>query len=300
MTIDVDTQEPTPSRSLSGKELSAHWPVITRDKDYQQRFEGFQSGRDLAMDWFSYELVVGSKGLLYLAADHTQDLNHPQFEVLDRRFKEFKPDFILYEGGESNYRYKNEQEAKTRGEKGFFIFLAQQLDIPMASADITEEEWVEGFKRLGYSNEDIAMYDVVRHVYATAEHIRSNASLSNEQKTKALKEWEGRIKEDYFGYLHEEGYRDSIPLLPRTDGQPWTQELIEAEIKRVSGSNLNINLNRKDSDFLWRMFRDENIFRDQYIVRKIVEGVQKYDRVMVVMGSAHPLREEAALRQFFE
>jgi hypothetical protein len=48
------------------------------------------------------------------------------------------------------------------------------------------------------------------------------------------------------------------------------------------------------------MFDDSREFRDQHVVRRIAETGEKYDKVMVVMGSGHAIRDKDALKLFYE
>jgi pheromone shutdown protein TraB len=48
------------------------------------------------------------------------------------------------------------------------------------------------------------------------------------------------------------------------------------------------------------MFNDQREFRDRYIIKKIAKVSQKYNRIMVVMGSGHAIRDREALEQYFD
>ncbi len=304
--LEANTESKAQVKSLTGKDLPEDWPKITPDEEYRHRFDGFKHGVDSHIERFSYLLEQGDKHLLYLAVEHSSDPKNLQFEALENKFNEFHPDIVLYEGpnspGQDLIRtfIANRSRSISHGEKAFTVYLAQEQNIPSESADIQDPDWINGFKKLGHSNEEIAVHDILRKVYYLAQEIKNNTSLTDPQKRKVLEERNIRLNNDFEGLMKEVGFPELFSMLPREDGVPWNTETIKREVENQTGQPLNINLHARDIPKFNQMFEEEAVFRDQYQVKRIAETVKNHDRVMVVMGSAHPFRQEAALRELFD
>ncbi len=303
-----DKQDAKENKSLTGKLLPPGWPRITPDAEYVHRFDGYRPGLDAPIDHFSFHLQQGERQLLYLAVEHTNNPANPQSAALERHFSELKPDVVLYEGPTSDSPIPDRDTAIRYGEKALTIYLAQQYNkalepeeqpVIMESTDIPDDMWIEEFRKRGYSNEQIAVLDILRKTHGVGENIRRNTSLTGEQKTRALEEDE-KIRTNFEAFMAEKGFPNLFPLLPKSDGHAWDTQTVQEEVKRLTGQDLNLGLNPLTIPELKKMFDDESIFRDEYIVKKIAETTKQHDRVMIVMGSGHALREEAALREYFD
>ncbi len=320
--LDIDTNDPRRTlevfagrrvgQTLKGNKLPNGWPNITSEDDYgPKKYGPFQQEgkRPIPARDFSIHLKSGEKVLQYTAVEHTNDSSNPQFEELEKQFDETKPQVVLYEGPVSNFPITDINQAYAFGEKSFMNYLVQQYNanlgegeksIVLESTDMPNDALIKSFQDRGNTNEEIGVYDIVRQINNVAEAIRRNSSMTDEQKTRNIALIDEQIKNDFLEFVREKQFSSLLPMLHRQDGRQWNNSIIAEEVKRVTGHDLNANLHQTEIDKLRQMFNDEAIFRDAYVVEKIAENVQKYDRVMVVMGSSHVLREEAALREFFE
>ena len=296
------------TKSITGKELPSNWPRITADADYAHRFEGFTPGTDQVIDKFSLSLTSGDKQLEYLAVEHTNNPASPQFDVIRQGFEQVKPQIVLYEGPEQPPLNTDEATAKNYGEKGYLLWLVnkhnaslQPGEIPIVSesADITDMELISTLKEKGYTNDEIAVYDILRKINVQAEQIRRNPNLTDEEKSNQLANLTTEIK-DFPKYLTEKQFPNLFGSLPRADGRAWDVDTINQEVLKQTGQELNANLNQFVNPRFQQMFEDESQFRDEYIVNKITSKFTQEDRVLAVMGSAHVLREEQAIKEYFD
>lgn len=301
-------------KSLGGKDLPKDWPPIISEEEesriYQKKIT--QPGKDLTIDKLSLILKNGNKELRYLGVQHisgSENKNHPQFAALKRHFDELKPQVVLYEGPQGNPQSMTEEQGYLHGEKAFIQYLVldhnsklqtSESPIEMASADLPDEEAINEYTKRGYTTEEIAVGDVLRTVYSVAAGIKITQGLTEEQKQARLMEEETKINQDVFAFMQEKGYPSMFHLLPRKDGQSWNTDLIKQEIKRLTGQDLSMSLDSRQTPRFQEMWDDARIFRDQYIARKIAETLNKHDRVMAVMGSSHVVREKDALEKYFD
>jgi hypothetical protein len=292
-----------PPKSLGGKLLPPGWPSIAPKSHLDEAYRTFKRGEDLMVDKYSYDLSHGDKRLRYLAVEHSRDPNHPQFKHIKEKFAEFKPQVVLFEGQARNYfTVRSEKEAVEANEEvGLLSYLVDQHNaalqpgeepIKIISGDIPDDVWISEFQKLGYSNEDIAVFNLARSIYGEVIRIDRNTSISETDKTAARREAEARFRKDPVSFID--------PGLPRSNGRKWKSKHLAAAVRRLTGQDISLDIDYTRHPDLREMFNAESVFRDVYQVKKIEEAVRGNDRVFAMMGSAHPIRQEGALRQLFD
>lgn len=284
-------------RSLSGKKLSVSWPEIATRGEHDRILHTLPQG-SMAIDTFSFSLSNEKTGkqLLYLAVNHSVDPGDPQFEVIEQQFITYKADCVLYEGPHNRLLEPNKRDAIERfgGETGFLRWLVKEhnkqrtldeKEVAIASGDMSREEEVNGMQKAGFANETIAAWLTAGEMYFRAQ-VNPNMQEAEEQ---------------FREYFEHETYPGSLSylltLLPREDGQQWTIPLLSEEYRRATGKPLTLD-NQHPND-LPEMFDADSKIRDTYQVHKICQAIRRFNRVMVVMGSGHPIRQRKALEEFF-
>ncbi len=303
----METATKTEIRTISGKMLPDGWPEVAPRSEYGKVAATLDINKgELPITKFSYELENGDKRLLYLALQHSRSLQNPQFSIIEEQFNIFKPQLVILEIQGSQLppvRPTKEQSTKEFGEVGFMEWLVDQhnkhlepneKDIEIVGGDIPYQKWIDEFRRIGYSNEDIMVFDILRDLY----YMASIASSQGQDVANAEREYVKKLREGFDLDAKSNKTAAAASRLPRSDGKKWSLELLKQEVKRHTGKDLSFDINY--SIDLQKMFDDQSEFRDRYIILRIVEALKKYDRVMVLMGVAHPIRQEKALRQLFE
>lgn len=303
-------------KSITGKDLPVGWPQIASWEEEQKAYESlYDVGEDRSkppthqpIDKLSYTLVNGNKQLRYLAVQHvfgSENRNHPQFAALKENFDRHKPQIVLYEGPQGNPMTMTEEDAYLRGESAYIQYLVLEhnknlpvgeQEIIMESCDIQPQEEVEEYRKRGYSNEEIAASEVLRWMYYEVQGIKNTPGLTDEQKSQKIQELQEKYDTNPLGPVSP----DFSSRVPRADGQQWSTALMKAEIERQTGQSLKVDFNYLELPRFKQMFEEAREFRDTYVVRKIAEASRKYDRVMVVMGSGHAIRDKQALEDFYE
>lgn len=295
--------------SLSGKELPSGWPKLATWEEHDKA-RGTAQGLEVVKQ-LSYELKNGDKSLLYLAVEHSKVSTHPQFDFIEQQFNQFAPNVVLYEGpwNPSVEEFREEAVSKYGGDPGFVRFLVKkhneslstgEAHIKVDSTDMPIEQVVQEIQKRGYSNEEILLNDVFSWVYLHANLIKQDKRLNSEEKTQRLVQEQQKLVEQLSRNYTDSRNPINFEKLPRSDGHEWTWQLVEEEIKRLTGQDFNLNLNGREFPRFRQIFDEIGEFRDQYVVRKITENCRNNNKVMVVMGSAHPVREKQALSEFFE
>ncbi len=254
---------------------------------------------------FDLETTDGSK-IKYLAVRHSTNADFGQHNVMQAEFLNFEPDFVLYEGPENPLVDTSRDEAIQRygGELGLARWLVVQINknlesdnkpIEAHSFDLTSEDWVKGFRDGGYTNEEIAIFDVTRRVYREATN-----AIKNDQKADiAEMSFQSQFSEPAIqGNLSYE-----LDLVPRSDGKAWTYDLIKEEYKQRTGQELNfggnneMNVETSYITTLKKMFDDELTFKDEIMAKKVEDAVKTHKKVLVVAGSGHAIAQKPILEK---
>lgn len=252
---------------------------------------------------FELKSADGTK-LKYLAVRHSTDPTFGQHETMQGGFLNFQPDLVLYEGPENPLVDTGRDEAieKYGGEMGLARWLVIQTNkglevhvrqIEAHSFDLTSEDWVRGFRDGGFTNEEIAVFDVARRVYREA----TNAIKNKQEMSVAEERFADQMTEPALqGNLTYE-----LNLVPRSDGQAWTYDLAREEYKSMTGQELTFVGNNEENvetcyvTTLREMFDFELGFKDKIMAEKIVEAMKTHKKVLVVAGSGHAMAQKSIL-----
>lgn len=257
---------------------------------------------------FDLENLEGGR-IKYLAVRHSTNSDFGQHSVMQAEFLNFKPDLVLYEGPENPLVDTNREEAIQRygGELGLARWLVVQANknletgaelVEAHSFDLTSEDWVEGFRAGGYSNEEIAIFDVARRVYREA----TNAIKNGKEIGSVEASFESQFSEpEVQGNLSYE-----LDLLPRSDGTVWTFDLLKEEYKQRTGQELTfagnneMNVETSYITTLKKMFDDELSFKDELMAQKIESALKTHKKVLVVADSGHAIAQKPILEKWYK
>lgn len=252
---------------------------------------------------FELETIDGVK-LKYLAVRHSTDPTFGQHETLQGEFLNFQPDLVMYEGPENPLVDTSRDEAieKYGGEMGLVRWLVVQANkglepqgkqIEAHSFDLTSEDWISGFREGGFSNEEVAVFDVARRVYREATN-----AIKNKQEMSVAEE---RLSSQFAEPAMQGNLSYELNLVPRSDGQSWTYDLAREEYKRLTSQELTFTGNNEDRvescyvTTLRKMFDFELGFKDKIMAIKIAEAMKIHKKVLVVAGSGHAIAQKSIL-----
>ena len=131
-------------------------------------------------------------------------------------------------------------------------------------------------------------------MYGKVQNIRHAPGLTTEQIDQQISE----LQKEFSANPLKEINPTFLALAPRQDEQPWDAALAKEAFRKVTDYQLDVTLSHADIPRLQQMFDDQREFRDQYAIRKKAEILKRYDRVLVVEGSGHAIRDRAPLELF--
>jgi hypothetical protein len=228
-----------------------------------------------------YVLEINSdKGsLLYFGTEHTTDVNHPQFDLMDSLWNEFKPTIAFSEGGIWELEESREKAISKHGEHGFLRFLSERDSIAIHSIEPMADEEIE-YLLERFSPEEVKLYYLLRQVvqYRRMKYIEPIEDyiekyifiFGDNERLQGVINSVNEFEEIYSKYIDEP---DDWRTIPATWFNPLLDETIFNQIGRTSSR-----------------------FRDEYIVKKLTEQVYKGSRVFAVVGLTHVVMQEPVLR----
>ncbi len=245
---------------------------------------------------YVFKIEKGEKVLVYFGSAHTNDSEDPIFDEIKAQFDLLKPDMVYIEGWRSVNDNKDKARAffkdqsledlKTEGESHFALKLAIDAGIDFESPEPNFSEEINFLLEKGFSKKDIFYFYLYRDI---DQYQRQNKNRNLDECKKYLEPYINRFRIDsgwesteidlYVEEIFSELDIDSEEYNRQVDPIPWEGKT-QTAINEISRNSSN--------------------FRDKYIFERIKEGLKTHNRLFVVYGSAHAVKQEAALRVLIE
>lgn len=231
---------------------------------------------------YVWERKEGRKHIVVIGTSHLLDPQSPMYQRMAAIFERVQPQFILHESTvPDDLATETRDQAIRRGaDLGFTVQLARQLGIPTESADAPAREELKELLA-HHSASEVFVYLVATRLVgsyrnpnmkeAASEYPAFFASQIVGNGVSVQKGWES-----WAGFLREYRRIDGRSLAAKT----WDPRLLDP----------TLNMGRLNA-----VARTSDALRDRYLLVAIRRSLQKYDRVVVVFGSAHVVALEPAL-----
>jgi hypothetical protein len=222
--------------------------------------------------------------LLYFGARHSNNPNDPQFLDIEYWWTQFKPDIALNEGGNPPVLKTRDEAISKAGEPGLVRFLAARDKIPVRSLDPSRSEQVAVLRKK-YSAEQIKMSFILGQMTEYGRIIGGEESPEDHLK-KTI---------------------DVLNSEPGLDVEPKSISELESVFRRIcpeQGSYKNAKPSWFDPNIRGNPFnaisRDNNDFRDRYMLDLVTHTVREKKRVFAVVGASHVVMQEDAIREILK
>lgn len=240
-----------------------------------------------------YVIRLGEPGggeLLYFGSRHTFDPDHPQVDHIMRLWQEFQPTLAFYEGGGPAAPPGDtmEQAVRRGAEPGLIRYLAEAGSVRAQSPEPDQALEVDYLSHR-YSAEQIKLFYVLRQVSQYVSYANRELSIP--------------LGERVVGALEAFGSD------PRLDGRPRDLDELEILCRELLPAlngwrDVTLEFFRPNPDdpvrFTNRISAELGDLRDTHISERIIKAVRSGERLFVVMGSSHPVRQEDVLRRALE
>lgn len=246
---------------------------------------------------YEFKIKEGSKELTYFGTYHIGNPADPVLEDITSALKKANPQIVYVEGVESanedkegwrqRLKQMSDEEARADGENVFSLKLAVDAEADFESPEPTFTAQVQDLLNQGFSKKDIFNFYVYRDIFQyqrnTAERDSRECEMIMRREAQRLvgrAGWDA-VQLDSFG-------KEVLANLKLDDDQYYSEKVDPIPWKGRPQSVTN------------EISRALSAFRDLHIFERIAEGIKKYDRLFVVYGSAHAVKQELPLRFLFE
>jgi hypothetical protein len=236
---------------------------------------------------YVWERKSGKKHLVVLGTYHLLDPHAPMYQRMAAIFDRVQPQFILHESlAPDDLATETRDQAIRRGaDLGFTVQLARQLDTPTESADVPAQAEMT----------ELLAHHPAREVFVYLVATRLVGSYPNPDLQEAASE--------YPSFFHAQIIGNGVPV--QHGWETWDGFL--REYREVTGQSVTAKTwdpRRLDPTLkmgrLNEVARTSDSLRDRYVLTAIRKSLQRYDRVIVVFGSAHVVALESALGELFK
>lgn len=262
------------------------------NKDLILSFKKYSKIKHKRPYFYSIEFKPTKQILYYFGAEHKKDLNHPQFELLQKKWQEFVQKnqesgvkiISFFEWNiPKNYQSTLEESVKKYGEAGAILFLSNKAGFPSIRVEPTIE-YEAGELLKEFSKEEIFYFYISRM-------IGSRKRMSMKQ------DLEKTIK------LGIERYSSLLSTL-------WKDfDFSFKSFKKIHRHYFNKDLQKDDEDFFAEITspmlnnskfneiaRKSSTIRNIFILNHIEEFWQKGYSIFVVYGASHAVMQEDAIK----
>ena len=265
--------------------------LILTDKQYMEHPFAQERNRS-----YIFELTKGDKKLTYFGSDHISDPQDPLFQEIKDAFNKANPQIVYIEGMPHINKRKEEmkskkdlltgEQAKAHGENVYTLKLALDAGIDFESPEPEFSTEIKHLLDQGFSKEAIFTYDISRGVN----------QYQREHKEKREEECKEYLNSFFERFQQESGWNQQEMESLK---QKFLSELDVDDVERYESQVDPIPWKGKEQTVINDVARSSNAFRDKHIVERIAEGIKKHDRIFVVYGSAHAVKEEPAIKALF-
>jgi len=261
------------------------WSLILIISCSHQTYTGLLTYQEYCKKKFSgpYILELNTEegaSLHYYGSIHTANLSDPQFVDIEKRWEEFQPTVAYSESCIWPLEKSRERAITRYGEQGFLRFLASRDKVTIKSIDPTRAQEAVYLKKY-FDAEQIKIYYVLRQTVVNRNLGRdssyvgyANRILRNLAKIDYYFIGNPRFLEEFEGRVHQ--------LFPNL--QDW-QSVPHSYFRSTNPEN-----------FLSKIHRKLNEFRDQHMLKRLMRELKKGSRVFAVVGRCHVVMQEPVLR----
>ena len=245
--------------------------LLTYEECYQKKLSG------------PYILELDTEGrasLLYYGSMHATNLDDPQFADTEKRWERFQPTVAYSESCVWPLVKSREGAIARYGEQGFLRFLASRDKVPIKSIDPTRAQEAVYLKRF-FNAEQIKIFYVLRQAVVNQNLGKDTASVG--YVNKILRHL---AKVDYY-------FKGNPRHLDEFEGR--VHQLFP-NLKDRQSISCSYFRSPNSENFLSKIHRRLNEFRDQHMLKRIMRELRKGNRIFAVVGRSHVVVQEPAVR----
>jgi len=230
---------------------------------------------------YTLDLEPGAGALFYYGVIHTRTVDDPQLADIERRWEAFKPTLAFSEGGDWPLEKTRDEAIRRGGEQGLLRYLAERRGVPTQNIDPPSEAQLRHLLKY-FPGAQVKVYYILLHtvLMRTREQGPPNINLVN----KILRD----LSPGAWGY--------NGPPRKIKQFEEYIHKYLP-EVEDWRNITPSIFFSSDPNNFVAVMHRALNRYRDEVMLEKIIKAVRKGKRVFALVGRAHVVMQEPALRK---
>lgn len=237
----------------------------------------------------SYKHASGGE-LFYFGSSHIYDPKSKMLKTIDSAWLAFKPDIVLWEGGEpgriSNLPNNIDDAVKQKGEPGFVRFLAKERNVQDLTLEPSVLTIIKELQKK-FSDEEILVHGILTQIEQAKRKGTPNAKLDS-LVINYLKRSQAFNFKNIPTNLDE--FQTAVTkILPRLEN--WKEITLDMVAPK--------SLNNPKINTLQKIATVSSEVRDRHMLTLLLTEVKKGRKVFAVVGASHIIIQEPALCQFF-
>ena len=208
--------------------------------------------------------------LAFLGTNHTFDPDHAQIGGIETAFKRFKPSLVLTEGGLWPVADTQQQTIRQYGEMGLVTFMAKKAGIAIRSADAPTKDEI----KYALNEHEASLVKLYYALRLVPQWAKQETGLGMDENMNKL------LKNGIDGELVEVAPRNISEL-----EQICLRHIPELLDWRSVQHNLSFDGGKVS--ILNEVDRTVNQFRNDYMEKMILEGIQANQDVFIIAGVTH-------------
>lgn len=267
-------------KQLTAQELKDSVHILTHKELSLKQFE--------ISTPYIIELKNPNKQLVIIGSNHSNNPKDELFSIIDSLFHQTKPQFALNEGGEFEIFNTRDSTILNSWEPGFLMFLCQKDGVLRKSIEPPFNLECSNILKK-HANEEVFLF----YAYRNAIQLRGQKiNLKTVDLHAELSVYLNSIGEYFFN---------------NSDVELEYKQVFNSLYKKQFGIEFNFNDLRynqisplQNNSNLNQINRDIADFRDMHMIQEMQKYLIIYDRVFVVLGVSHVIRQEPVIRSYFE
>jgi hypothetical protein len=228
--------------------------------------------------------MCGGKGeLLYFGAFHTVDANNFQIKEIEKIWQKFNPTLVFSEGGIWPLADSSSAAVNLYGEPGLLRFMADRYSVPIRSFEPRRIREVYHLLKY-FSGEQIKMFYILRQAVVYR-------GMGWDMKDLRFAEF----------------LLENLLKLPQLCSYPWTMAQFEERFYQLFPEIGDWRYvpdhwfsAKFDNHWLNLMSKRVNDYRNQHMVRVLMNALKKGGRIFAVAGRSHVVMQEPVLRNLIQ
>lgn len=242
--------------------------------------------------------IKKAKTLKFIAAAHSNQIEGATFKTILDVFNSFRPHILILEGFENKneispiWYIEHSKDCKKEnyqncGEAEYAAFLASENKVPFVAGEPTDLTILKHIQKRSYTVDDLVGFYIIRLIPQwRRKNILQNEDLENRivrVANKILRE-NLSIDDSYSWVRFNSWYKKKLE--DQFDPSKITEDSISPRID-------------KNPTFLNILSHEIGMARERHIVKIIETTINQYDRVLVIYGAGHLVKQRAVLADMF-